>query len=393
MPYPVDTGSRLTMSHRLEYAKKMGCANWIFVATKEDPDEGAVRQLADQSAGYWIYIRSKSCSEGLLGRLFKGMPFAVGNRYSKDMEDRIGLVAKACNASAIIVEYPQMMVNVSPFVAARYPLVLEQHNIEYKTALSLARSLKQYDPVRWLRSLEAYRLERYERSLNGNITPKLMTFVTKDDMDNYPFFKSTQRVLLTPGACDYSGPYESKGDHPNITFIANMTYKPNQEGALWLAKKVLPLVSKVIPEVKLILVGKNPPAEMRILAERNSSIVVTGRVDDLSEYYRRADVLALPVFAGGGINMKTLEASLSCRPVVATSFAMKGTDFISGFDYLEAESAHDFAEAIITILRNPDKAERMARQCYMDAESKYTWDVANMKWFNSIVSIVGEHIV
>ena len=53
-------------------------------------------------------------------------------------------------------------------------------------------------------------------------------------------------------------------------------------------------------------------------------IHVLGVVEDLREQYERCDVVLLPVISGGGVGVKTIEAVLYERPVVATFHALRG---------------------------------------------------------------------
>ncbi|MFJ2339044.1 glycosyltransferase [Pseudomonas protegens] len=59
---------------------------------------------------------------------------------------------------------------------------------------------------------------------------------------------------------------------------------------------------------------------------RISGVHCVGRVTDeeKSSYFKIADIAVLPITDGGGTNLKTAEALLSCRAVAATSIAFRG---------------------------------------------------------------------
>jgi hypothetical protein len=75
-----------------------------------------------------------------------------------------------------------------------------------------------------------------------------------------------------------------------------------------------------------------------------------------------ADVMLIPIADGGGSNLKTAEAILNDKKIVATSFAFRGYE-----DYLElpniwiADSQEDFVKAI-TVAHNTQKQPRTSEE-------------------------------
>jgi hypothetical protein len=68
-----------------------------------------------------------------------------------------------------------------------------------------------------------------------------------------------------------------------------------------------------MPQLKLWLVGRDPPAS--VLALRHcQGVTVTGGVPDLAPLYARASLALVPLRAGGGTRIKLLEAlATACR--------------------------------------------------------------------------------
>lgn len=104
---------------------------------------------------------------------------------------------------------------------------------------------------------------------------------------------------------------------PTILHLGTMFWPPNVTGVLWFAREVLPLIWAKVPEARFAVVGKNPPAEVLALAA-DPRIEVTGYVADPLPYLQAADAFVAPLFAGGGMRVKILDAWLWGLPIVST---------------------------------------------------------------------------
>ncbi|PKN13228.1 MAG: glycosyl transferase family 1 [Deltaproteobacteria bacterium HGW-Deltaproteobacteria-4] len=148
-----------------------------------------------------------------------------------------------------------------------------------------------------------------------------------------------------------------------ILFLASYRHhRTNIDSALWLAQEVLPRVREQVPEARLILAGYGPPAELLQLAEADPCITVPGFVEDLDRCYKEAALFAAPILTGGGMIVKILDALAAGRPVVTTPFGNEGVGAESGRDLLVVDTAKDFADALVHLLRSPELAERLGAE-------------------------------
>jgi hypothetical protein len=90
------------------------------------------------------------------------------------------------------------------------------------------------------------------------------------------------------------------------------------------------------------------------------SVEFMGVVDSLRGFYEESDLVLLPVVAGAGVAIKTLEAVLYERPVIATRHALRGLPR----EVTEVIGSEDdpglFAAAILSSLRDAGQYETMA---------------------------------
>ena len=152
-----------------------------------------------------------------------------------------------------------------------------------------------------------------------------------------------------------------------------MSYHANVTMTMHLVENIMPHVWARRPEVKLWIVGKDPAREIRALAE-NPSITVTGTVNDIRPYLRRATVAVTPVTYGAGVQNKVLEAMACATPVITTPQAISAIQAVPGRDLLAVEDPILFAETILRLLCNPaqQKAIGQAGRSYVETYHHWT---------------------
>ena len=121
---------------------------------------------------------------------------------------------------------------------------------------------------------------------------------------------------------------------------------PNADSILYFAEKIYPIVRNRLG-VKLFVVGSIHPD---IRKELNSpSIIVTGHVDDLMEYYEKSRVFIVPTRYAAGIPLKLQEAMSYGLPSVITPLIGKQIRLTHRKEVLIGGSAEEFAENVILL--------------------------------------------
>jgi len=98
-------------------------------------------------------------------------------------------------------------------------------------------------------------------------------------------------------------------------------------------------------------VGAKPPADL-LSCNDGESVTVTGYLEHPGPLLASSDLFVAPWITGTGIKIKVLEAMASGVPVVANAIAMQGIPAQAERDYLHAESADEFAEQVIRLMRD-----------------------------------------
>ncbi|MFD2703144.1 glycosyltransferase [Paenibacillus shunpengii] len=140
----------------------------------------------------------------------------------------------------------------------------------------------------------------------------------------------------------------------DLLFVGGFNHKPNYDGVIWFLNEVFPQVKRSIPEIRLHVVGSNPPDDIK--ERQNDSILVTGYVSDeeLERYYESCSVVVVPLRFGAGVKGKVVEALQYQVPVVTTSIGAEGI-FEADKVMIIADAPEQFANEVIDLYTDESK--------------------------------------
>ena len=230
---------------------------------------------------------------------------------------------------------------------------------------------------RWVTRLELGRTERYESWLLGQFSHVLVTSpVDKQALTNLePSVEKRAPITVLPNGVDldYFKPDPSVNREPATLVVSGkMSYHANVTMVLHLAQNIMPRVWEKQQNVKLLIVGKDPPSDIQQLAQ-HPSISVTGTVADLRPYLRRATIAVAPITYGAGIQNKVLEAMACATPVIVTPQATQALAAVPEKDLLVAGDAQAFADQILNLLEDPERQRILGENGRVYIESHHHW--------------------
>ena len=145
---------------------------------------------------------------------------------------------------------------------------------------------------------------------------------------------------------------------PTVAFTGVMAFPPNADAVGYFVDAVLPQVKERVPDVRFLVAGRNPTAEVQQLAER-PGVEVLGEVPDMSSVLKRAWVAVAPMRTGAGIKNKVLEAWAVGTPVVMSPAAANGLSLDAAAQELVADDPARMAELVAGLLTNPVRRRRL----------------------------------
>ena len=231
-----------------------------------------------------------------------------------------------------------------------------------------------------MRALAAFE-HRRTRSYEGRIVPLPARVVTIAERDRQallalcpPYIDMDKRIDVVSSGVDlsYFAPEQPDRLPHNIVFSGKMSYHANVAAALFLARQVMPLIWRERPKVTLTLVGSKPPAVIQHLTQ-DHRIEVTGYVDDIRPYIRRAQVMVSPMVYSVGLQNKVLEAMALGTPAIVSVQSLAALQTLPGRDLLSAHSAEEFAASALRVLDDAELQTTLSQYGRMYVEQHHDW--------------------
>lgn len=249
--------------------------------------------------------------------------------------------------------------SVAPYVAqvTDVPKLLDFGDMDSQKWLEYAR-YKSF-PMSLGYTLEGSKLSWAERRLARRFD--LCTTTTRAEWQTLESLGTGAQTDWFPNGVDaeFFSPDGGGYDDGTISFIGRMDYYPNQECMSRFCEEVWPRLKAHRADMKLLIVGADPPARMRALGHL-PGVTVTGSVPDVRPYIRRSALMVAPLAIARGTQNKILEAMAMGVPVVTSGVAAGGVDAEAERHFLVADSADDIAGAVLRIVGDPLERARLS---------------------------------
>jgi glycosyltransferase involved in cell wall biosynthesis len=121
-------------------------------------------------------------------------------------------------------------------------------------------------------------------------------------------------------------------------------------------------------------VGSSPPKAIQRLAA-DPRVEVTGYVEDLRPYIRRAQVMLSPMVYSVGIQNKVLEAMALGTPVVVAGQAAASLEAEHGRELFVAGSPQQFADYALQLMNDEQLREQLSQHGRAYVEQHHDWSV------------------
>ena len=224
--------------------------------------------------------------------------------------------------------------------------------------------------------MELARTEPYESWLIDQFSRVLVTSsIDKDAFLGDSPQRKQGAISVIPNGVDleYFKPDPAIEREPATLIVSGkMSYHANVNMAKFLVNEIMPRVWSHRNDVKLWVVGKNPPREIKAFAD-HPAITVTGTVQDIRPYLQRGTIAVTPVQYGAGIQNKVLEAMACGTPVVSSSLAVSAISITPEQDLCLADDPAQFAEVLIRLLEDPERQKKIGQAGRRFVETQHSW--------------------
>ncbi|GGP20957.1 glycosyltransferase [Silvimonas iriomotensis] len=139
----------------------------------------------------------------------------------------------------------------------------------------------------------------------------------------------------------------------DVGYLGNLFMPNNVFGVSWFVREVVPLLLRQRPELRIFIAGNRPCAQIRELLAGTPHVQLIESPADAVPVLRSARVLINPVFAGSGVNVKSVEMLFTPAHLVSTPKGLAGLPQAVVDCFQVADQPQPFAESILKALQAP----------------------------------------
>jgi GT2 family glycosyltransferase len=143
-----------------------------------------------------------------------------------------------------------------------------------------------------------------------------------------------------------------------LVFIGSYNHPPNIDAVKWLCLEIMPLVWASRPDITVNLLGSNLKDEVKELA--NDQVIVTGYVPEVEPYFQKSRIFVAPLRFGAGMKGKIGQSLSLGLPTITTKIGAEGMGLIDHQDVLIADTAEEFAQAVIELYDDRELWQKLA---------------------------------
>jgi glycosyltransferase involved in cell wall biosynthesis len=352
LPEPPVTGGQKRTLRLLETMERAGLLPHILTTDAGAP--GAAEAIRARGWGLEIVDEPPPTPAQRLRQHVRRLPSPYLHR----------LAVRLARTPAALVQFEHTQ---SAYYPTTVPTVLSLHNLDSALARSAARQrrglewVKERNRAAALRAVERRAFARVDRVLC--VSPA----------DAEAVRRAGGNALLAPNGVDdefFLAPARDTGER--ALFFGHFGYEANRRGIERFLAEGWPAVRELRPEARLAIAGGGMDDGLRRRLAAIEGVELLGLVADLPAALADARAVVVPIWEGGGTRLKVLEAMATATPVVGTALGVAGVGFEPGRHGLTAERPSELAQALASLLGDPERAAAMGAQARALAE-RFRW--------------------
>ncbi len=366
LPYPIEKGDKLRVYHQMrELSRRHDLILCSLV--EEVPNPSSIDHLLGICREVHSFrLHKPGIFWHSLKGLMRGLPLQVAYFYRPTIHEEIRRIAARVGPDLVFCQ----LIRMSEYAKDLKPLLW----LDYMDCFSAGMKRQAEESPLWQKPLyerEARLLARYQK--------EIYTF-----FDGHSIISAQDKKLLDPAGnlyisllpngidTEYFRPREGSQKEFDLCFVGNMGYFPNVRAVTYMVRRVMPLLWKKAPGLRLLIAGARPNAEVRRLAQ-DKRIEVSGWIEDIREAYAKGKVFVAPLFTGSGQQNKILEAMSMEMPCITTPLVNNAIGAEENREILLAGTEKEFEKKILDLLDREEFRKKIGREARNFVKSRYTW--------------------
>lgn len=375
IPYPIDRGTYQRVFHLLRELAREHTID--LIALSENGERAEHRGIFEAFCRKVVFVPFEHPPWPRLfpNRLLNPLPTTVRHWWLPQLADTI---------TEMLDQNSYDMVHVCDIVMAQYflddhlqiPLSVDRSRVDLQFQEEQYARMPKGLKSSLLHHEQIWKLRRFEHKVARRSSVQVVCgpddeqFIHSEVSPNVPVQVVTNGVDL-----DYFSPSSSevsRDPSPTVLYCGAMDYMPNIDALRWYFDEIHSYLKKQVPDLKVLIVGKSPVAEVTAYGNL-PGVTVTGGVPDVRPWYRRAWAQIVPLRIGGGTRLKIPESMAMGTPVISTTIGAQGLHLLHGTDILLADTPEMFAHYTERMLHDEALRKKIEERGMQTCRSRFGW--------------------
>ncbi len=361
-PFPPRDGGKVRLYNLI---KHLSLSNYVYLLAYIEP--GTRVDCVDMAKKYCKEVFPVLRQEEK--RIVReDIPRCVSFFYTQAMIDELQMVLDKIKPDIIQLDFLIMTQYV--YHIKNIPTIYTEHDM---SILDFNQSFHDRDLPDDERFTHWTQLVDYERNILNKFTSVIV--LTKRDKKLIEEFNKNIKANIIPTGVDinFFKPKDGDTNEQSLVFVGHYRHYPNADAIIYFVNEIYNDILKILPGLKLYIVGSGVTKDVLNLAKYNKNVVITGEVEDVGLYLKKPNIFVAPVRLGGGIKGKVLEAMACGIPVVATKEAVDGIDYDVKDCALVCKNKQEFVKNIVDLIQNKSLYGKLSYSSRKLVETYYDW--------------------
>lgn len=259
--------------------------------------------------------------------------------------------------------------------------VLEMTDLMSNNYVQTKKHLKLYNPFYYLYLIESFLISRYEKYC-FKLFDKIILVSKKDIVLNSKLNKKKLKFIIN-GIDINKKKFNFNKNNNKIIFIGNIDYLPNKDACLYFAKKILPHLNILHPNLELHIVGKiSFFNKLSFIFSKNVRLL--GKVNKLDNVIKNTICGISNLRIATGIQNKILTYGSYGLPTLCSLKSTQGLlSFKSNRHLITYKNNNEFINKINLIKSSSKVANKISKNIYLKTKDM-SWDKI-LKGYQAIV--------
>ncbi|MEY5130745.1 MAG: hypothetical protein RL734_812 [Bacteroidota bacterium] len=374
-PFPLSDGGKISIANMTRALVSSSCEVHLFCLVHTMPNEQQIQSFEQYSGAKCSCIlhNTRNTPLAILRSLFDAeVPLYIRKHRSVELRHAIELSLLKESYDAILCDHTAMAeIGLFASELADIPCIVRMHNIEHVIWERYADRLSIFDPRKWFTQSQAKKLRKKEINLCSKVNHLAM--ITEFDVEKISSLHPAISASYIPVGVDtevFKPICATKSIH-GLIHATTYDWVHNVEALDWFIADILPEIQKRF-STELVLLGKNMPIHFR--NGKIPGLIGKGYVEDINVELNKAYIYIAPLFVGGGIRIKILEAMSAGLPIIASPVSAEGIMAKREDGLFICSTKEDWILEISNLMENPLLTKQLGENARAFIEKNHSWE-------------------